>query len=259
MSPTTARRDYYAVLEIPPSADLTTITNAYKRMALEKHPDRYKSRDATAEFQLAARPVRFGRKLRRAPVEDLTAEERAVEHQALQMSMANIFELFRRDVSALLDGDDEDAEDDDDNQSVASEHMDFDDHIAAPEGQSGVPPVLKALPKTVYWKSHLCHAWWNHFADAKGRNPGTLLELVIVMVLILHGKARRQSNVDCCTERSFTGTIAVGSSSGAADWIFAGCDPGGCSDHEFLRKSTTGGAIGTPGQSGLLIYTGIQV
>ncbi|KAF4242944.1 hypothetical protein CNMCM8980_010104 [Aspergillus fumigatiaffinis] len=79
----------------------------------------------------AARPVRFGRKLRRAPVEDLTAEERAVEHQALQMSMANIFELFRRDVSALLDGDDEDAGDDDDNQSVASEHMDFDDHIAA--------------------------------------------------------------------------------------------------------------------------------
>jgi curved DNA-binding protein CbpA len=43
MSPTTARRDYYAVLEIPPSADLATITNAYKRMALEKHPDRYKA------------------------------------------------------------------------------------------------------------------------------------------------------------------------------------------------------------------------
>ncbi|GAQ12145.1 hypothetical protein ALT_9466 [Aspergillus lentulus] len=36
---------------------------------------------------------------------------------------ASIFELFRRD--------DEDTEDDDDNLSVASEHMDVDDHIAA--------------------------------------------------------------------------------------------------------------------------------
>ncbi|KAF7167573.1 hypothetical protein CNMCM5623_000879 [Aspergillus felis] len=34
--------------------------------------------------------VRTGRDLRRTSVEELTQEERAVEHQALQMSMANI-------------------------------------------------------------------------------------------------------------------------------------------------------------------------
>ncbi|KAF7167576.1 hypothetical protein CNMCM5623_000882 [Aspergillus felis] len=52
MSRYTVRRHYYAVLKIPHSADLATITNAYKRLALEKHPDRNKGRDATAEFQL---------------------------------------------------------------------------------------------------------------------------------------------------------------------------------------------------------------
>ncbi|GFF80684.1 hypothetical protein IFM60648_05798, partial [Aspergillus lentulus] len=44
----------------------------------------------------AARPVRFGRELRRAPVEELTAEERVNEGQALEATMRELIGTFRR-------------------------------------------------------------------------------------------------------------------------------------------------------------------
>ncbi|GFF79728.1 hypothetical protein IFM61392_07795 [Aspergillus lentulus] len=77
--------------------------------------------------------ARTGRELRRTPVVELPQEERAVEHQALQKSRPT----YSSSSGALLVSDDEDTEDDfdgedeDDNLSIASEHMDVDDHIAA--------------------------------------------------------------------------------------------------------------------------------
>lgn len=53
MPPTIVHRDYYAMLEILPSADSATIKSAYRRLALAKHPDRQKNvPNATADFQL---------------------------------------------------------------------------------------------------------------------------------------------------------------------------------------------------------------
>ena len=53
MAPTTTVYDYYAILEIPQSADLSTIETAYRILALESHPDHRKDDpNATAEFQL---------------------------------------------------------------------------------------------------------------------------------------------------------------------------------------------------------------
>lgn len=52
MAPTTVH-DYYAILEIPQSADSATIKLTYKGLALAKHPDRRRNEpNATAEFQL---------------------------------------------------------------------------------------------------------------------------------------------------------------------------------------------------------------
>ncbi|KAJ5646298.1 hypothetical protein N7490_002670 [Penicillium lividum] len=52
VTPAKGLDDYYAILQIPPSADLNEIKVAYKRLALVKHPDKNPSPDATAEFQL---------------------------------------------------------------------------------------------------------------------------------------------------------------------------------------------------------------
>ncbi|KAJ5758904.1 hypothetical protein N7520_006060 [Penicillium odoratum] len=44
--------DYYAILQISPSANLNEIKAAWRRLALAKHPDKNPSPNATAEFQL---------------------------------------------------------------------------------------------------------------------------------------------------------------------------------------------------------------
>ncbi|PKX91752.1 uncharacterized protein P174DRAFT_505784 [Aspergillus novofumigatus IBT 16806] len=43
----------------------------------------------------AAQPPRHGQELRQAPVEDLSAEEWAIEDQALETNMAKIFEIYQ--------------------------------------------------------------------------------------------------------------------------------------------------------------------
>ncbi|KAK4143948.1 DnaJ domain-containing protein [Dichotomopilus funicola] len=46
-------RDYYAILEIPPTADEALIKSSYRRLAKLKHPDKNPDKpDATSEFQL---------------------------------------------------------------------------------------------------------------------------------------------------------------------------------------------------------------
>ncbi|KAJ6023889.1 DnaJ domain protein [Penicillium herquei] len=53
MAPTTVLHDYYAILEVPQSADCSTIKSTYKKLAFAKHPDRRRGDpNATAEFQL---------------------------------------------------------------------------------------------------------------------------------------------------------------------------------------------------------------
>ncbi|CAK9886731.1 MAG: Curved DNA-binding protein [Candidatus Erwinia impunctatus] len=44
-------KDYYAVLEIPPSADLKTIKTAYRRLARKYHPDVSTEKDAEGRFK----------------------------------------------------------------------------------------------------------------------------------------------------------------------------------------------------------------
>ncbi|KAJ5723690.1 DnaJ domain protein [Penicillium malachiteum] len=53
MAPTKVLHDHYAILEIPQSADCSTIRSTYKRLAFAKHPDRRRNEpNAAAEFQL---------------------------------------------------------------------------------------------------------------------------------------------------------------------------------------------------------------
>jgi curved DNA-binding protein CbpA len=46
--------DYYSVLQVPQSASLSTIREAYKRLALRFHPDKNKDDTATSDFQRLA-------------------------------------------------------------------------------------------------------------------------------------------------------------------------------------------------------------
>ena len=46
-----AQLDYYAVLEIDPSADLTEVNAAFRRLAWRYHPDRNPAPGATLQFQ----------------------------------------------------------------------------------------------------------------------------------------------------------------------------------------------------------------
>ncbi|TVY89832.1 Chaperone protein DnaJ, partial [Lachnellula willkommii] len=52
MAPTTIPDDYYAILEVAPTATPETITKSYRRLALLRHPDKNPSSDATKVFQL---------------------------------------------------------------------------------------------------------------------------------------------------------------------------------------------------------------
>ncbi|TVY18109.1 Chaperone protein DnaJ [Lachnellula arida] len=52
MAPTAIPDDYYAILEVAPTATPETITKSYRRLALLRHPDKNPSSDATKVFQL---------------------------------------------------------------------------------------------------------------------------------------------------------------------------------------------------------------
>lgn len=54
MAQVVAVEDYYAILQVPQSATLTTIRDAYKRLALRFHPDKNKDVNATEDFQRLA-------------------------------------------------------------------------------------------------------------------------------------------------------------------------------------------------------------
>jgi DnaJ-domain-containing protein 1 len=55
MAPTQITEDYYAILEISQTADLTGIKSSYRRLAKAKHPDKNCGNpNATAEFQLVS-------------------------------------------------------------------------------------------------------------------------------------------------------------------------------------------------------------
>ena len=45
-------KGYYAILEITPTASAAEIKAAYRRRAMELHPDRNESPEATNDFQL---------------------------------------------------------------------------------------------------------------------------------------------------------------------------------------------------------------
>ncbi|EEP80908.1 predicted protein [Uncinocarpus reesii 1704] len=47
-----ASHDYYAVLEVPQTADLNKIKSSYRTIAMVTHPDKNSNPDATAKFQL---------------------------------------------------------------------------------------------------------------------------------------------------------------------------------------------------------------
>ncbi|MDI1490424.1 MAG: hypothetical protein OHK93_001627 [Ramalina farinacea] len=58
MAPAEVIEDYYAVLEVGPTATLDAITKSYRRLALLRHPDRnLLSVNATAAFQLVRSPL----------------------------------------------------------------------------------------------------------------------------------------------------------------------------------------------------------
>ncbi|HEY4900735.1 MAG TPA: J domain-containing protein [Terriglobales bacterium] len=46
-----AQLDYYSVLEIDPSADVTAVNAAFRRLAWRYHPDRNAAPGATLQFQ----------------------------------------------------------------------------------------------------------------------------------------------------------------------------------------------------------------
>lgn len=51
--------DYYAILEIPPTADEALIKSSYRRLAKLRHPDKNPDKpNATADFQLVSHPPR---------------------------------------------------------------------------------------------------------------------------------------------------------------------------------------------------------
>ncbi|KAK3619907.1 hypothetical protein LTR22_025793 [Elasticomyces elasticus] len=50
MAPVSIAEDYYAVLEVTKNDTFGVIKKSYKRLALERHPDRDKSLTATAAF-----------------------------------------------------------------------------------------------------------------------------------------------------------------------------------------------------------------
>lgn len=58
MAPAEVTEDYYAVLDVAPTATRDAIIKSYKRLALLRHPDRNRlSVNATAAFQLVRSPL----------------------------------------------------------------------------------------------------------------------------------------------------------------------------------------------------------
>lgn len=51
---TSSSSDYYAILEVPRSADLNAIRTAWKRLALVRHPDKNPAQNAKDDFQLVS-------------------------------------------------------------------------------------------------------------------------------------------------------------------------------------------------------------
>jgi len=56
MAPVQVVDNYYAILEVPESADDGTIKSSYRRLARLNHPDKNKNPNATAKFQLVSTP-----------------------------------------------------------------------------------------------------------------------------------------------------------------------------------------------------------
>lgn len=55
MAPAEVNVDYYAVLEISNSVSLEVVTKSYRRLALLRHPDKNRNKEAsTAAFQLVS-------------------------------------------------------------------------------------------------------------------------------------------------------------------------------------------------------------
>ena len=54
MAPAEFNVDYYAILEISNIATLDVVTKSYRRLAKIRHPDKNRSNDATAVFQLVS-------------------------------------------------------------------------------------------------------------------------------------------------------------------------------------------------------------
>jgi curved DNA-binding protein CbpA len=49
MTPSNSTRDYYVILEVPPSASLEEIKVSYRRLALLHHPDKNSGSQAATE------------------------------------------------------------------------------------------------------------------------------------------------------------------------------------------------------------------
>lgn len=60
MAPAIIEDDYYEILGVSSSASIDAVRQNYRRLALERHPDKNKNEpDATAAFQLVCQITRY--------------------------------------------------------------------------------------------------------------------------------------------------------------------------------------------------------
>jgi molecular chaperone DnaJ len=106
MSYSSATLDPYRILGVSREASLQTIKQAYRRVALESHPDRHPGDpDAAERFRLASRAYELLRDPIRRPAYDRTGrwDDTGWGPDAMDVQLADAIEIFAREFGAAVE------------------------------------------------------------------------------------------------------------------------------------------------------------